>query len=112
MGYESRLYVVRKSCGDWAEVIAMINLCKVYKASDKMRRYPETNCFIYVGNEAVTEDAYGERLKEIPLDDAISIIKEAWRTDEDYDRYFIALELLTAFKNSDYKNVVVLHYGY
>lgn len=114
MGYESRLFVVRKGATNWAEVIGMIDLCKAYAVSDKMRNYPDTEYYIYSndGNTKITEDCYGKPLKEIPLDDAINIIKQAWKNDSDYDRYYIALQMLMAFKNSAYNNVVILHYGY
>ena len=83
MGYESRLYVVDKCdkfsfedrcCG---EVIAMFNLCKVYSVSDKMRQYPETDCYIYAadGNTHIIEDGYGDIMREISIDDAKALIE-------------------------------------
>ena len=118
MGYESRLYVVNKTNGDigsrcWAEVIAMINLCKVYDVSDKMRKYPETDCFIYAddGNTEIVEDRYDDVMKEIPIDDAIKIIEEASMNDN-YRRYAPCLALLKSFDKSQWENLVVLHYGY
>lgn len=119
MGYESRLYVVDKCdkfsfedrcCG---EVIAMFNLCKVYSVSDKMRQYPETDCYIYAddGNTHIIEDRYGDIMREIPIEDAIKIIEEASENDY-YRRYAPCLALLKSFDKSQWKNLVVLHYGY
>ena len=119
MGYESRIYIVNKrdkfsfedrSCG---EVIAMINLCKVSDVSNKMREYPETDCFIYSddGNTDIVEDRYGDVMKEIPIDDAIKIIEEAFMYDN-YRRYASCIALLKSFDKSQWNNLVVLHYGY
>lgn len=119
MGYESRLYVVNKyekfsseyRC--WGEVIAMFNLCKVYDVSDKMRKYPETDCYIFAdnGNTEIVEDKYDDVMKEIPIDDAIKIIEEASMNDS-YRRYAPCLALLKSLDKSQWENLVVLHYGY
>ena len=122
MGYESRLYVVDKTNGKisgrngvryWADVIATFNLCKVYGVSDKMREYPETDCFIYAddGNTEIVEDRYGDVMKEIPIEDAIKIIEEASMHDG-YRRYAPCLALLKSFDKIQWRNLVVLHYGY
>lgn len=119
MGYESRLYVVRK--GNileningkemvWAEKIAIFNLCKVPAVSDKMREYPNTNAFIYEGDDEVTKDCYGEPLKEIPLCDAIEILEEAAKNSS-YRRYDPCIQMLKGFDPSQWGNLVVLHYG-
>lgn len=119
MGYESRLYVVNKHekfsseyrC--WGEVIAMFNLCKAYGVSDKMRKYPETDCYIFAddGNTEIVEDKYDDVMKEIPIDDAIKIIEEVSMNDN-YRRYAPCLALLKSFDKSQWENLVVLHYGY
>lgn len=121
MGYESRLYVVKKSHfikgfdnrdKTYAEVIAMFDLSKVYAVSDRMRRYKDTDAYIYAsdGNTEIIEDFYGEPLKEIPIKDAVKIIKEASNTD-DYWRYEPCIALLEALANKS-DELVVLHYGY
>lgn len=113
MGYESRLFVVRKFGTGYAEVMGMIDMCKVYPMSDVMRRYPATECYIYTsdGQNKIEEDMYGEKLREIPLDEAIMIVERAQNIDPDYVRYEICLNVLRAFqKYSD--NLVVLHFGY
>lgn len=123
MGYETKLVVVDKTNqvheinGErmvWAEKIAEFNLCKVYEISDKMRQYPATNAFYYAddGNTEVVEDQCGDRLREIPLLDAINIIDWAMRTQDYYRRYYPCLELLKGFSPSVWNDLVVLHYGY
>lgn len=124
MGYESRLYVVNKSDYGferdfdgkklkYAEVIASFELCKVYEVSDKMRMYSDTDCFIYDGDEELIEDKYGNTLKEIPIADAIAIIEEAAESEGyAYRRYQPCLSLLKGFDTSEWRNLVVLHYGH
>ena len=80
MGYESRLYVVKKGCLKpdketglkWCEVIATINLCKMGgDFVDRVTRYPMTDSFFYTDNGTVVEDNYGAPLREIPRRDMI-----------------------------------------
>lgn len=118
MGYESRLYVVNKTlvCGlsgrPWYETIAIFNLGKVYAVSNIMTKYPETKGFVFAddGNTEIVEDEYGSALKEVPLKDAIEIIERA--NDNIYKRYKPCLMLLKAFKEEDWREIVVLHFGY
>ena len=123
MGYESKLYVVNKTniseiIGDktwfFCEKIAEFNLCKVPLISSKMRKYKDTNGYIYAddGNTRIFEDLYGDSLKEIPLSDAIKIIFEAASGNNYYRRYNPCLQLLKGFNLDDWSNLVVLHYGY
>lgn len=122
MGYESRLYVVEKgNLYDrnintvWGEVIAMFELSRVYSVSDKLCEYPETNAYIYSddGNTRIIEDKYGERLREIPIGDAIKIIEEAAEEDHwNYRRWKPVLGLLKGFKKEEWNKLVVLHYGH
>lgn len=120
MGYESKLYVVEKSkhLNDdgmvWGEVVAMFDLCKCYPVSDKMRKYPNTNAYIYAddGDTKILEDKYGEKLKEIPIKDTIKIIKKAIKDDSSYRRFKPCLKLLENFNLDEWDELVVLHYGY
>lgn len=118
MGYESKLYVVDKHKFNdsyiWGEVIAMYDLCKVPDVSCKMRKYPATDCFIYAddGNTEITEDRYGDTMKEIPVADAIRIIENAIERDPHYRRYNPCLQLLKGFDLDDWGNLVVLHFGH
>lgn len=124
MGYESKLFVVKKCSyltqnidGEemvWGDVIATFDLKKAYEVSDKMRRFPSTNCYIYtVGADVpIVDDAYGNKLTEMSLEEACTILKQAWR-QEDYQRYEVCYMMLKAFADNDcFDDVVVLHYGY
>lgn len=123
MGYESRLYVVRKSYmyresdhKQWGEVIAAFNLSKV-PFSDELKMYPATDVYIYDGdgNTEITVDRYGKPLAEIPLDDVIRILERAEKEEQiiHYRRYAPYIAMLEAFRNVDeWGDLVVLHYGY
>lgn len=119
MGYESRLYVVKKTTlpGEnnlrFAQKIAVFNLCKVPAVSEKMRAYKSTDSFIYAddGNTEIVKDDYGDTLKEIPLADAISILEDAADKD-DYWRYRPCIAFLKALQDCAPCEIVVLHYGY
>lgn len=120
MGYESRLYIVCKTTWfdsnvnlRWAEKIAVFDLCKVPAVSGKMAAYSATDAFVYAddGNTEITEDDYGEALKEVPLEDAI-VILEASAERDNYWRYRPCIAFLKAVQEEKQKDVVVLHYGY
>lgn len=123
MGYESKLYVVDKGVKVydieeqprvWGNVIAMFDLSKDYDVSGRMRKYPATNAYIYAddGNTKIVEDYYGEPLREIPLKDAIQIIKDAMDINPNYRRHTPCLRLLQGFDENEWGNLVVLHFGY
>lgn len=119
MGYESKLYVVEKTAMSdenhmfYGIVVAMFDLSKVYYVSDRIKKYPYTNTVFFSddGNTEIIEDIYGERLREIPLKDMITILREA-SANSDYRRYKPALALLESFDDPQWKDIVVLHYGH
>ena len=124
MGYESKLYVVEKSMYDFSsdngmkycEVIAMFDLCKFYPLSRHIKKYPATECYFYAddGDTRVLEDKYGDPLREIPIEDVITILEEDLINGSDYRRISPLLVMLKDFQNhSDrWNELVVLHYGY
>lgn len=124
MGYESKLYIVKKSRFSWeddgkkyATVIAMIDMCKVYELSGILRNKPETDCYIYSddGNTQIVEDRYGKPLTETPIYEALQIVKDVIaKTPWEYWRYNVLLATLQSiydFVGKD-EDFVVLHYGY
>lgn len=122
MGYESRLYIVDKSSMKdssinmvFGEVVAMFNLSKVNSVASEFLHYSDTDTYIYAddGSTRILEDDYGEKLKEIPIDDVIKIIEKAAKEDHwNYRRWKPVLGLLKGFKKEEWNNLVVLHYGY
>ena len=123
MGYESKIYVVRKekfSCSDredgkvFAREIAMVDMSCCYGISDTLRRKPATDCYIYAndGNTQIHEDRYGDPLTEAPICEVIKLVEKAMSKDY-YWRYPILLATLKAFEQyADNPDFAVLHYGY
>ena len=122
MGYESRLFVVKKyeALYDeemrWAEIISMFNMCKC-PTTYKLKDSNETDCFIYYNDERVVEDKYGDRLTEEKIEVVIELLEKDIANGEDYRRLFPLLASLKSFKEQQDmgiwdSNLVVLHYGY
>lgn len=123
MGYESRLFVVRKNgrCFDdeyeWAENIAMFNMCCIGGVLlSRICENPVTNCHFSNGfGGTVSKDGYGTPLREIPLHKMVEILEEV-TADSDYRRFAPLLAMLKVFdadNKSKWNNeLVVLHYGY
>lgn len=125
MGYESRVYIVKKSglysraddgsrkC--WAEKISMFNMCKAGDFPSVFKK--ETTCYIYDdgGDAQVLKDCYDKPLTEASVDDVIQWL-ETEGEKEDYWRFTVLLETLMAIKKSyngrSIENIAVLHYGY
>lgn len=123
MGYESKLFIVDKSKYSspsiengrhWCEIIATFDLCKVYSVSDIMRKYPETDGYIYLPgyDDPIISDLYDEIMKEIPIKDAIKIIEDAEKAEPNYRRFKPCISLLKSFNENEWENLVVLHYGH
>ena len=118
MGYESKLYIVNKSDiyddgMKYGQVIATFDLCKVGSVARKIAKYPNTDAYIYAddGNTRITKDLYGEPFKEIPIADMIEILERESEADP-YRRYRPCIQLLKGFDASEWKDLVVLHYGH
>ena len=129
MGYESRIYIVRKSnqydpdIGKvWAEVLMAFNLGKVTsELEDWYKKQQPTDCFIYKddGNTVVLEDEYGNPLREMDLIDCYNAISDeidrriGQGVDHDIERALIEAlnSLMDRYALRD-SRVVCLHYGY
>ena len=118
MGYESKLYIVNKSeiyddGMKYGQVIATFDLCNVVSVARMIAKYPNTDTYIYAddGNTHITKDLYGEPLKEIPIADMIEILERESEADP-YRRYRPCIQLLKGFDASEWKDLVVLHYGH
>lgn len=121
MGYESRFYIIKKGSliveddgKIWSEVLASFNMSKVQDLYMRIKNYPKTNCYFYIGNNKVVEDSYGDELIEIPINDMIAIMGEVIKEDPDYRRFKPFLSLLLGFNLNQWTDdsLVVLHYGY
>ena len=119
MGCESRIYVVQKSKlsldGDgkcWGEIVAMVNACKFPGLPEVFKQ--KTDCFIYADDDdtRIVEDQYGNELTEAPLSDVIKFLENEVQLGETYRRIKPLLGLLKSFDESQWGNLVCLHYGY
>ena len=130
MGYESRIYIVRKSnqydpdIGKvWAEVLMVFNLGKVTEdLEDWYREQKPTDCYIYKddGNTVVLEDECGDPLREMDLIDCYNAISDeidrriSHGADYTIERVLIdgVLDILMDKYALRSSRVVCLHYGY
>ena len=124
MGYESKLYVVEKPNLKYidndgmvyCQIIAMLDLCRFPALSDRLAAYPDTKCYFYAddGNTKVLSDNYGDALKEIPLADVINTLETELKKGETYRRIYPVLAALKSLEEhkDQWREVVVLHYGY
>jgi len=118
MGYDSRIYIVDKKdkMGKeekrYAEVVAVFNMCKFDAFGGIFKT--ETDCYIYAddGNTQIMTDCYGEPLKESSVSDVITYLEECQVEREHYRRVAPLLGLLKSFNLAEWKDLVVLHYGY
>ena len=119
MGYENRLYVVDyHERTDWAEVIAVFNLCKTgYRKTyelfrEKAEKIPEGfKMYKIDSDDVLEEDSYGERLTFASIDDTLAAIKD----DEEYEhyrRFTPVIAFLESIKNENYQNLIVVNCGY
>ena len=123
MGYESRLYIVNKTkqrnlddSRQWAQVIATIELGKVYPFSDWFRKQKETQCYFYDtdGNTEIFTDRCGDILKEADLANTLLQLEKVSQADG-YWRYKVAIDLITSIINATTgysENIAVLHFGH
>lgn len=119
MGYESRLYVVEKTDlsgyehpdHKHAQVVAMFDLSKAGLHSSMFR---PTDCYIYAsdGNTEIVDDCYGDPLKELTIPEVITILEKLQSECPGYRRWQPCISLLKSFDVSQWRNLVVLHYGY
>jgi hypothetical protein len=111
MGYDSRIYVVRKTdvpsddLGHfYAETMATYEMCvflPFQKLFNKNGTSKVTNCAICEGNADILTDAYGDPLRERSLDEVIDCLDQIIALDDDtahYERVDPLLALLKAFQ--------------
>ena len=129
MGYGSRLYVVDKHSGNtalvtedgkewkWTSFLARFDLsCVGNECSELWSGGKETDCTfsgIKPNGECgdVFEDCYGMPLKEHTVKDTIRILMKG-EAKEHYRRYSAPIAYLMAIDESEWDDIVVLHYGY
>lgn len=124
MGYESRLYIMRRaeivaSNGDiriWGDPFAEFDLFKMgyeYNAGKWFREIFETDIDfdLWVDGKHTREDCYGDTCQYADIDTVIDwlelseVVKEYWRAE-------ILLRFLKTLKEAGHDDLIVVHYGY
>jgi hypothetical protein len=125
MGYDSRLYIVRKTnllgsdgIHSYAETLAVYEMC-VFPPFQKLF---DENCRLTHHSPCdddnwIMEDRYGEPLRERSLDEVVDCLDHVVAMDDDmthYARIAPLLAILKAFRGiqSDWYQLAVLHYGH
>ena len=119
MGYESKLVVVKKwnfdSTDSFGETIAELNLCGMpnsfFPVSETFENEIEEGKYIYMNNEEVSDDKYGEKIRYTSVEKLLKVLYKC-EAEEHYRRTEMAINLLKSFTTNDWEDVVVFHYGY
>lgn len=86
MGYESTIFVVRKSQLKMDNNLLYANRLAAFELGklntdivSELKSYPYTDCFIYGvdGNTEIIKDRYDEQLREVSLPTMVEIIEKA-----------------------------------
>ncbi|MCI8378658.1 MAG: hypothetical protein HFH72_09090 [Lachnospiraceae bacterium] len=117
MGYESRVYIMRKSnsMGGFAEEIAKFN-CRGMSGNGWRELFSKPidyKIFADDGNTEFDEDKYGEHLKYADFPTVIAWLEREVEK-EDYRRLKPLLSLLKGFDLSQWTDgeMQIVHYGY
>jgi hypothetical protein len=126
MGYDSRLYIIRKTdlpIGEdgkfmYAETMAVYEMC-VFPPFQTLfgKACLETKHCLCIDDEEIVEDVYGEPLRERSLADVIDCLDRVIAQNDDtsrYERIRPLLALLQGFRDieNDWYRLAVLHYGH
>ena len=130
MGYDSRLYIVDKheslvnipvvidgedyGVRKYGEVIGRIEMGKCPVVQNFMKDMPETDCYIYAddGNTQIVVDRYDKVMTECPINELLTIVEQAVYEGDTYRRLTALLSFLKGFKEDNWDDIVVLHYGH
>ena len=116
MGYEMKLYIVEESDfiipSDngkvWADVIAMIDICKCYEIVNAFKTEAKGYMYADDGDTKIEIDCYEEPLKSASIDEVMNALNSVRK---EYDRAQIAYDILKSFKKNR-PNCVVYRFGY
>jgi hypothetical protein len=126
MGYDSRLYIIRKTdtpIGEdskfkYAETMATYEM-GVFPPFQMLfdKGCPETKYCPCIGDKEIFKDMYGDPLRELSLVDVIDCLDQVIVLGDDTSRYARVrplLVLLQEFHNieNDWYRLAVLHYGH
>lgn len=118
MGYESKIYIVKKSeYFAYNEVIATFDLCKMGyeryggKTFRDLFTLPlDGDMYGDDGETLITEDCYGDPVEGAELSDVLKWLRK-FNRDDDYWRAKVFQKLLEQFAKHD-DTLYCYHYGY
>lgn len=117
MGYECKAYVVDVShigSLSWANVVSMFDLCAI--GYEHLNSYlamfkKDVDYDLYINDEKIAEDCYGDHLKSAKVEDLVAWLEEVVKKDN-YRRFRPYLGLLKGFDPNEWKHLEVIHFGY
>ena len=99
-------------------VVAMFDLSAMNPwgaFTELLENSPKTEFYIYVGGTKIIFDSYGDRLREMSLEDVIDALEQDQKRN-DFRRFRPCLEMLRAFVEDNNnlwdQDLVVLQFGY
>lgn len=120
MGYETKLLIgssrgVQREGETYFEIMCMVDLCQCSRGSminglNRVNKDDSHGWYWYLGDKRLSEDAYGDRLKPVPIEHVIEALKVDLE-NEDYRRLRWAIALLESMAD-DSEEISVLLYGY
>lgn len=122
MGYESKIYVIRKHKSihgdkDWDDVIATFDLCKMGydeingKWFRRLFTEPVGTMYADDGNTEITEDCYGDAVEGAPVYDVLLWMSK-WLETNTYNRAKAFYRMLIAIAEEIDGDLWCYHYGY
>ena len=117
MGYESRVFVVdvhRRTNFIYAEKVASMNLCKMGSNNGWLELFSKEidyTLFMDDGNTEFDTDRYGDHMKSCSIEKVIAWLENEMQHNS-YRRLSILYGLLKGFKQDEWENLEVVHYGY
>ena len=126
MGYDSRIYIIRKSDQPkvegygYAEIMAVYEMRVFPPFQDFFDEYPATKFAFYSQCDCETlvlEDQYGESLREASIEDVLDCLEQALAVGSDtanYPRIAPLKAMLEEFEKiqDSWYRLAVLHYGH
>lgn len=116
MGYESKIYVVKKGLISpdenrkyWAEVISMF-VCEIPGLHQIFKKKSDLFIFSDDGETKIYKDAYGDDITEATISEVIGFLESKIENENSCPRIRPLLALLKSFESDGCKDLVCLHY--
>jgi hypothetical protein len=126
MSYESKLYVVVKSphieseyprfCWQIAQydIAWFPPIADLFREDSPKSRFTDCGLVLSDRDNQITEDMYGDKLREADLETVINVLRNSEDQYKDHQRLPPLLAMLESFYVTwiDHKDMVVIHFGY